>query len=96
MGAAGIFREWVAVKGVGARAAAPTAPAPFAPPAAPSEPCGITQPDEERVLAVDRDEIVPSDVAGRQRQEPARPDVAHMIHEHEAVAIRDRSPRPHA
>ena len=90
MGAARIFRQRVALEGVGPRAAAATAPAPLAAPAAPTEPRRVTQRDEERMVAVDRDEIVSPDVAGGQRQEAARTDVAEMIHEHEAVAVGDR------
>jgi hypothetical protein len=72
---------------MGAGAAAAAAMSVLAAAAATAEEVGVAEGAEERVLAVHADEVVGADVAGGEREEPARADGAEVVDEEEAVAV---------
>src|SRR5262245_41308775 len=82
-----ILGERVSGRGQGAGGRAAADEPELAPAAATLEQTGVAQRGEQRMVPVHVHERVGPDVAGRQRQEPARLDVAVMVDEEEAAAI---------
>src|SRR3990170_3152316 len=58
------------------------------------QPRWVSQFLEEGVMAINLDHVVPADVAGRDREEPGRHDVAQVRDEQESLAVVDALDRP--